>query len=194
MNTNNIKFEASYGVSSQLPPSSLPEIVFAGKSNVGKSSLFNKLFNRKSLARVSSVPGKTTTINFFLLDGIRFADLPGYGYAKRSASEIQRWGELMEGYFAGGRDIRLVVQLLDMRHPPTADDKTMLGFLSDAGYKFICVLTKCDKLNKTERAAARLRFSEDESLKNAAAVIECSAQTGEGIDKLKEYIEQTLAG
>ena len=133
MNTNNIKFEASYGVSSQLPPSSLPEIVFAGKSNVGKSSLFNKLFNRKSLARVSSVPGKTTTINFFLLDGIRFADLPGYGYAKRSASEIQRWGELMEGYFAGGRDIRLVVQLLDMRHPPTADDKTMLGFLSDAG-------------------------------------------------------------
>lgn len=194
MNTNNIKFEASYGVSSQLPPSSLPEIVFAGKSNVGKSSLFNKLFNRKSLARVSSVPGKTTTINFFLLDGIRFADLPGYGYAKRSVSEIQRWGELMEGYFAGGRDIRLVVQLLDMRHPPTADDKTMLGFLSDAGYKFICVLTKCDKLNKTERAAARLRFSEDESLKNAAAVIECSAQTGEGIDKLKEYIEQTLAG
>ena len=194
MTTNNIKFEASYGVSSQLPPSSLPEIVFAGKSNVGKSSLFNKLFNRKSLARVSSVPGKTTTINFFLLDGIRFADLPGYGYAKRSASEIQRWGELMEGYFAGGRDIRLVVQLLDMRHPPTADDKTMLGFLSDAGYKFICVLTKCDKLNKTERAAARLRFSEDESLKNAAAVIECSAQTGEGIDKLKEYIEETLAG
>lgn len=194
MNTNNIKFEASYGVSSQLPPSSLPEIVFAGKSNVGKSSLFNKLFNRKSLARVSSVPGKTTTINFFLLDGIRFADLPGYGYAKRSASEIQRWGELMEGYFAGGRDIRLVVQLLDMRHPPTADDKTMLGFLSDAGYKFICVLTKCDKLNKTERAAARLRFSEDASLKNAVAVIECSAQTGEGIDKLKEYIEETLAG
>lgn len=194
MNTNNIKFEASYGVSFQLPPSSLPEIVFAGKSNVGKSSLFNKLFNRKSLARVSSVPGKTTTINFFLLDGIRFADLPGYGYAKRSASEIQRWGELMEGYFAGGRDIRLVVQLLDMRHPPTADDKTMLGFLSDAGYKFICVLTKCDKLNKTERAAARLRFSEDESLKNAVAVIECSAQTGEGIDKLKEYIEETLAG
>lgn len=194
MNTNNIKFEASYGVSSQLPPSSLPEIVFAGKSNVGKSSLFNKLFNRKSLARVSSVPGKTTTINFFLLDGIRFADLPGYGYAKRSASEIQRWGELMEGYFAGGRDIRLVVQLLDMRHPPTADDKTMLGFLSDAGYKFICVLTKCDKLNKTERAAARLRFSEDENLKNAVAVIECSAQTGEGIDKLKEYIEETLAG
>lgn len=194
MNINNIKFEASYGVSSQLPPSSLPEIVFAGKSNVGKSSLLNKLFNRKSLARVSSVPGKTTTINFFLLDGIRFADLPGYGYAKRSASEIRRWGELMEGYFAGGRDIRLVVQLLDMRHPPTADDKTMLGFLSDAGYKFICVLTKCDKLNKTERAAARLRFSQDESLKNAAAVIECSAQTGEGIDKLKEYIEETLAG
>lgn len=193
MNVNNVKFEASFGRSSQLPASDMPEIVFAGKSNVGKSSLINKLFNRKSLARVSSVPGKTTTINFFTLDGARFADLPGYGYAKRSASEIERWSELMEGYFAGGRDIRLVIQLLDMRHPPTADDGTMLGFLSDAGYRFVCVLTKCDKLKKTERDEARRRFASDERLKNSVGVIECSASTGEGITELKEIIEKTLS-
>lgn len=193
MNVNNVKFEASYGVSSQLPASDKPEIVFSGKSNVGKSSLINKLFNRKNLARVSSVPGKTTTINFFLLDGIRFADLPGYGYAKRSASEIRRWSELMEGYFAGERSIRLVIQLLDMRHPPTADDATMLDFLEQTGYRCVCVLTKCDKLNKTEREAARRRFSEDERLKNVSGVIECSAQTGDGIAELKEFIERAVA-
>ncbi len=189
MNINNIQFEASYGKSSQLPASDKPEIVFAGKSNVGKSSLINKLFNRKKLARVSSVPGKTTTINFFTLEGIRFADLPGYGYAKRSATEIERWSELMEGYFAQQRDIRLVIQLLDMRHKPTKDDETMLGFLSDAGYRYICVLTKCDKLKKTEREKMRAGFAADSRLKNAAAVLECSAETGEGIKELWQAIE-----
>ena len=192
MNVNNVKFEASFGRSSQLPVSDMPEFVFAGKSNVGKSSLINKLFNRKSLARVSSVPGKTTTVNFFTLDGVRFADLPGYGYARRSASEIERWSELMEGYFSSGRDIRLVIQLLDMRHPPTADDGTMFGFLSDAGYRFVCVLTKCDKLKKNEREEARRRFASDERLKKAVGVIECSAATGEGIAALKELIEKII--
>lgn len=99
----------------------------------------------------------------------------------------------MEGYFAGQRDIRLVVQLLDMRHPPTADDGTMLGFLSDAGLRFVCVLTKCDKLKKGERDEARRRFAEDERLKNADKVIECSAATGEGIAELKDCIEKILA-
>ena len=193
MNVNNVKFEASFGVSSQLPVSDMPEIVFSGKSNVGKSSLINKLFNRKSLARVSSVPGKTTTVNFFTLDGVRFADLPGYGYAKRSAAEIRRWSELMEGYFAGERNIKLVIQLLDMRHAPTADDCTMLDFLSESGYRFVCVLTKCDKLNKTAREESRRRFEADERLKNGDGVIECSAQTGEGISELKEFIEKVLA-
>ncbi len=193
MNINNIQFEASYGKSSQLPASDKPEIVFAGKSNVGKSSLINKLFNRKKLARVSSVPGKTTTINFFTLDGIRFADLPGYGYAKRSAAEIERWSELMEGYFAQQRDIRLVIQLLDMRHAPTKDDETMLGFLSDAGYKYICVLTKCDKLKKTEREKKRAEFAADSRLKSAAAVLECSAETGEGIADLWEEIQLAIS-
>ncbi len=192
MNINNVKFEASFGTSAQLRASDLPEIVFAGKSNVGKSSLINKFFNRKNLARVSGVPGKTTTINFFLVDGVRIADLPGYGYAKRSDNEKRRWGELMEAYFASDRNIRLVVQLLDMRHEPTEDDKTMLGFLTDAGYPFICVLTKCDKLNKTERENRRRAFSENEYLRAAIKVIEASAQNGEGMKELKDTIEESL--
>lgn len=193
MNINNVKFEASYGTAKQLPPSDLPEIVFAGKSNVGKSSLINKFFNRKSLARVSAVPGKTTTINFFTLEGVRFADLPGYGYAKRSAAEIRRWGELMEGYFAQGRQIKLVAQLLDMRHAPTADDCTMLQFLTESGYPFVCVLTKCDKLKKTERERRRAAFAENPDVKGARALIEVSAETGEGIEALRAQIEAALA-
>ena len=192
MNINNVKFEASFGTSAQLRESDMPEIVFSGKSNVGKSSLINKFFNRKNLARVSGVPGKTTTINFFTVDGIRMADLPGYGYAKRADNERRRWGELMEAYFASERDIRLVVQLLDMRHEPTEDDKTMLGFLAEAGFPFICVLTKCDKLNKTEREQRRRAFAENPFLKSAVTVIEASAQNGEGMAELKEVIEKAV--
>ena len=192
MNIHNVQFEASYGTSKQLPVSDLPEIVFAGKSNVGKSSLINKFFNRKNLARVSGVPGKTTTVNFFRCDGVRIADLPGYGYAKRSDAERRRWGELMEGYFAMGREIRLIVQLLDMRHDPTADDRTMLRFLADSGYPFLCVLTKCNKLNKTERAARREAFAADPDLSAAQAVIEASAVSGEGMEALKTAIEEAL--
>ena len=192
MNINNVKFEASFGTSAQLRESDMPEIVFSGKSNVGKSSLINKFFNRKNLARVSGVPGKTTTINFFTVDGIRMADLPGYGYAKRADNERRRWGELMEAYFASERDIRLVVQLLDMRHEPTEDDKTMLGFLAEAGFPFICVLTKCDKLNKTEREQRRRAFAENPFLKSAVTVIEASAQNGEGMAELKEVIERAV--
>lgn len=193
MNINNVKFEASFGTSAQLKNSDLPEIVFAGKSNVGKSSLINKFFNRKNLARVSGVPGKTTTINFFRVDEVRIADLPGYGYAKRSDNERRRWGELMEAYFASDRNIKLVVQLLDMRHEPTEDDKTMLGFLEDAGYPFICVLTKCDKLNKTEREQRRRAFAENPYLRSAIQVIEASAQNGEGMKELKEIIEKAVS-
>lgn len=193
MNINNVKFEASFGTSAQLRASDMPEIVFSGKSNVGKSSLINKFFNRKNLARVSGVPGKTTTINFFTVDGIRMADLPGYGYAKRADNERRRWGELMEAYFASERDIRLVVQLLDMRHEPTEDDKTMLGFLDEAGFPFVCVLTKCDKLNKSEREKRRQAFAENPFLAPAKMVIEASAQNGEGMQALKEVIEKAVA-
>ena len=119
MNYNNAQFETAYGVSSQLPESVDCEIAFAGRSNVGKSSLINKLLNRKKLARISSVPGKTITINFYKVDKIKFVDLPGYGYAKVSFKEKERWSELMESYFNSSRKISLVVQLVDMRHPVT---------------------------------------------------------------------------
>ena len=192
MNLNKIEFEAAYGTVRQLPPSDLPEIVFSGKSNVGKSSLINKLFNRKNLARVSSVPGKTTTVNFFRLDDIRFTDLPGYGYAKRSDSERRRWSELMEGYFAGERDVRLIIQLLDIRHEPTQDDATMLEFLSGSGYPFVIALTKSDKLNKTELAQRTKAFAENPLIAGAKTAVVCSAVTGAGMDTLGQLIEEAL--
>ena len=150
MNFNKAEFERAYGISGQLPPSDVPEIVFAGKSNVGKSSLLNKIFNRKALARVSSVPGKTITFNIYNVDEIKFVDLPGYGYAKISKQEKERFGELMEGYFQSGRNIKLVVQLVDMRHKPTADDLDMIEFLKAVGIPFIIVMRKADQLKVKE--------------------------------------------
>ena len=116
MNFNNVTFERSFGISSQLPPSTLPEVAFAGRSNVGKSSMLNALFGRKSLAKVSQKPGKTSTINFFATEGARFVDLPGYGYARVAKSEKGRWAELIEGYFNQDRNFALVVSLVDIRH------------------------------------------------------------------------------
>ena len=192
MNCAKAEFLAAYGTARQLPPPTFPEIVFSGKSNVGKSSLINKFFNRKSLARVSAVPGKTTTVNFFGVDDVRFVDLPGYGYAKRSKAEIERWSELMEGYFAGERNVVLLVQLLDMRHKPTADDRTMLNFLKETGVPFAVALTKCDKLKKTERETMRRAFASDPDLAAAVAVVETSAETGEGIEALRALVEERL--
>ena len=145
------EYRFSCGTAAQLPKECGGEVVFSGRSNVGKSSLINKLCTRKSLARVSATPGKTTTINFFSAgEGWMLVDLPGYGYAKRSQKEMERWAALMEAYFQSGRDIRLVVQLIDMRHKPTADDRMMLSFLKEVGLPTLVVLTKADKLNKTE--------------------------------------------
>ena len=158
MRFDNAVFETSAGFSSQLIKCDLPEIAFSGRSNVGKSSLLNKLLNRKALARVSSVPGKTVTINFFKLLNCRFVDLPGYGYAKVSRSEKERWAQLIEDYFHSGRDLRLVVQLIDMRHAPTQDDLDMLYFLKENNIPFAVALTKCDKLNKTERSEQLLNI------------------------------------
>ena len=119
MNINNVTFERSFGVSSQLTPSTMPEIAFAGRSNVGKSSLLNRLFNRKGLAKVSQTPGKTATINFFSCDGVRFVDLPGYGYAKVSKSDKSRWSELIEGYF---NQVRRGADEGRQAQPPAADE------------------------------------------------------------------------
>ena len=188
-------FEASYGTFSQLPPSNMPEVAFAGRSNVGKSSLLNKLTNRKSLARVSSSPGKTTTINFFDVENIKLVDLPGYGYAKVSRAEKLRWSELMEGYFSSNRNIRLVIQLIDMRHPPTENDLSMLSILVQTGYPFMIVLTKSDKLNKSEREK-RLSLIYEElaevGISDKIKVIPFSAIKGEGVEEIKNIIEKSV--
>lgn len=192
MKYENAEFKSAYGTFEQLPESELPEIAFAGRSNVGKSSLLNRLFSRKSLARVSSVPGKTITINFYGAGGVNFVDLPGYGYAKVSRSEKQRWAQMMEGYFNSGRNIRLVIQLIDMRRPPTEDDIMMMDFLQNTGIDFAVVMTKSDKLNKSEYQK-RLEESKDELgfVKNGF-IIPFSSRTGENIEKIKAVIESHL--
>lgn len=192
MNYNNAVFEKSYGLFSQLPESDLPEIAFAGRSNVGKSSLLNKLFNRKQLARVSSVPGKTVTINFYGVDDVKFVDLPGYGYAKISKQELKRFSELMEGYFHSNRKIALVVQLIDMRHPLTADDKEMIEFMKALDIPFIIVMTKADKLKK-KAYEERLKLSKQElAFAGKVPVVPFSAVTGQGINGIKNHIENAI--
>lgn len=192
MNYNLAKFERAYGIFEQLPESKESEIVFSGRSNVGKSSLLNKLFNRKSLARVSSVPGKTITINFYDVDGVKFVDLPGYGYAKLSKSEKERFAGLMEGYFNSDRNIKLVVQLVDMRHKPSADDYAMISFLQEMQLPFIVACTKADKLKvkEFEKRSAEL-LSELENV-DENVIIPFSSQNGLGADKIKQLIENSL--
>lgn len=192
MNYNKAEFEKAYGISSQLPPSDITEIAFAGRSNVGKSSLLNKLFNRKSLARVSSVPGKTITINFYDVDGYKFVDLPGYGYAKLSKSERDRFGELMEGYFQNGRNIKLVVQLVDMRHKPSQDDFGMIDFMKQMNIPFIVVCTKADKLKVKEFKKREQKIKEELSMVDSDLIIPFSSQNGLGLDKIKMLIEKSL--
>lgn len=192
MNYNKAEFEKAYGISSQLPPSDITEIAFAGRSNVGKSSLLNKLFNRKSLARVSSVPGKTITINFYDVDGYKFVDLPGYGYAKLSKSERDRFGELMEGYFQSGRNIKLVVQLVDMRHKPSQDDFGMIDFMKQMNIPFIVVCTKADKLKVKEFKKREQEIKEELSMVDSDLIIPFSSQNGLGLDKIKMLIEKSL--
>ncbi|MEG0979244.1 MAG: ribosome biogenesis GTP-binding protein YihA/YsxC [Oscillospiraceae bacterium] len=192
MKFDNAEFEASFGTFEQMPKSIKPEIVFAGRSNVGKSSLLNKILNRKALARVSASPGKTITINFFKLDKARLVDLPGYGYAKVSQSEKVRWAKMMESYFNAGRDIKLVVQLIDMRHSPTKDDLQMLDFLTQLEFPFIVALTKSDKLNKAEYKQQLESLQEQLSGYGASRVIPFSSKSGEGADSIKAAIEKAL--
>lgn len=189
MNFNKAEFYTSYGLFKQIPKSERPEIAFSGRSNVGKSSLINKILNRKALARVSSMPGKTVTINFYTVDGVYFADLPGYGYAKVSKSEKQRWAGLVEGYLADDRNLQLVFQLIDFRHPPTADDIMMVNFLIDNEIPFVVVLTKADKLSKTERAKRRALLDTELPCAEDIHIIEFSAMNGEGVEEIREIIE-----
>ncbi len=190
MNFSQAQFIASYGKFSQIPASDRTEIAFSGRSNVGKSSLINKLFNRKSLARVSATPGKTVTINFYSLENIYIVDLPGYGYAKVAKTEKVRWAGLIEGYLNADRELDLVFQLVDFRHPPTADDLMMINFLIDSEIPFVVVLTKADKLKKTQREERLKALQTELPCADQITVVPFSAETGEGIEEIRAIVEE----
>ena len=168
-----------------------PQVAFAGRSNVGKSSVINRLLNRKNFARVGATPGKTTQVNYFLIDGrIYFTDLPGYGYAKVSKEERDRWGRLMENYFQEQGLITLGVLIVDARHKPTADDVTMCTWFKESGCPLIVVANKLDKLKKNEIEPNLQRIWDTLELPDTAALIPFSAEKGIGKTELLSAIEQ----
>ena len=191
LNFNKAEFITSYGKFTQIPKSDRPEFAFSGRSNVGKSSLINKIFNRKNMARVSSVPGKTVTINFFSVEDVYFVDLPGYGYANVSKSEKAKWGDLIGGYLGDfDRYVEIVFQLIDMRHAPSKDDLQMINYLIDNEMPFVIVLTKSDKLKPTARKERMKAFADEIPCFEDIHCIPFSAVTGEGVEELKAIIEE----
>lgn len=187
----NVNLETVCGITSKLPDHTLPEIAFAGKSNVGKSSLINALMNRKALARTSAKPGKTQTINFYNInEEMYLVDLPGYGYAKVAKSEKARWSGLISGYLGADRDLRLILLLIDMRHAPSKDDIQMIDFLVESELPFLIVLTKADKLNKTERAKRMQAFETEIPYFSQIHVIPFSAVTREGVSEVQAVLEE----
>ena len=184
MNFNNVEFLISAAAPKDFPKNRLPEIAFAGKSNVGKSSVINRLLNRKNFARVGDKPGKTIHVNYFVIDKTcYFVDLPGYGYAKVSQSEKDRWGKLMEDYFASNR-ITLGVMIVDARHAPTGNDITMSRWFIDSGCPFVVVANKLDKLKKSEIEPNLERIRLDLELPTECRVIPFSAEKGTGKEEL----------
>ena len=194
MNYNNACFHTSFGLLSQIPESDRTEIAFSGRSNVGKSSLINKLLGRKSLARVSSVPGKTVTINFYSLENIYIVDLPGYGYAKTSKELMRSWNDLIGGYLGADRRLELVFQLIDMRHAPSQDDLNMINYMIEAEMPFVIVFTKADKLKPTARRQRLEAFRNEIPCFEDITHVEFSAVTGEGVEQLREIIEDIAEG
>ena len=190
MNFQSVEFEAAAGRADQLKKSDLPEIVFSGKSNVGKSSLINKLVNRKALARVSASPGKTATINFFRLPECRFVDLPGYGYAKVSAAEKEKWGKMIEGYLHNSKELRAVFLLVDIRHKPSANDKQMYDWICHNGYEPVIIATKLDKLKRSQVAKSLKEIRIGLGLPKEGKILPFSAETKQGRDEIWALIDE----
>lgn len=194
MNFNNVEFLISAARTTDFPAKRLPEIAFAGKSNVGKSSVINRVLNRKNFARVGDKPGKTIHVNYFVVDDTcYFVDLPGYGYAKVSQSEKERWGRLMEDYFAAGR-IDLGVLIVDARHAPTNNDITMARWFLDCNCPFVVVANKLDKLKKSEIIPNLQTIRDDLELPVECPVIPFSAEKGTGKEDLIRLILQAVKG
>ena len=183
INANNVSLKISAGEPKQFPKNPFPQIAFSGRSNVGKSSLINTLLNRKSMARVSSSPGKTITVNFYVDGKLFLVDLPGYGYAKRTKTEQLKWSTLVDGYFTNNQNIdllKLVVQLVDSRIGLTKDDVDMVSFMNQMDIPYIIVATKTDKLNKTEREKSVTSLITNPVLRQSTQIIMFSSETREG--------------
>ena len=188
MNIHNVEFLISAAAPKDFPQNRLPEISFAGKSNVGKSSVINRLLNRKNFARVGEKPGKTIHVNYFTVDKVcYFVDLPGYGYAQVSQKEKERWGKLMEDYFAAER-IDLGILIVDHRHPPTNNDITMARWFLDSGCPFVVVANKLDKVKKSQVASTLAVIRQDLELPEECPIISFSAEKGTGKDELMRYV------
>lgn len=189
LNVNKAEFVKSAAAPSQFINSSVPAVAFAGKSNVGKSSVINRLLNRKNFARVGAEPGKTVHVNYFLIDGrVYLIDLPGYGYAKVSQAEKERWGKLMEDFFAAGL-FSLGVMIVDARHKPTADDVTMARWFQNSGCRLVVVANKLDKLKKSEIEPNLSRIRETLDLSEDVLLIPFSAEKGQGREQLLAEIQ-----
>lgn len=192
LNLNNVNLRISAGLPKQFPTDAMVQVTFSGRSNVGKSSLINSLLGRKSLARVSSSPGKTITINFYDVDKKLFlVDLPGYGFAKRNPADKAQWSALTDGYFTSNPNIdllKLVIQLVDSRVGPTKDDEMMLSYLRESGLPFIVVATKCDKLNATERKKSEELLRSHPDIPADTPILFYSALKNEGKQELWKTI------
>lgn len=194
LNVNKAEFIKSAASPNQFIRSSTPSVVFAGKSNVGKSSVINRMLNRKNFARVGASPGKTIHVNYFLIDGkVYFVDLPGYGYAKVSQTERDRWGKLMEQFFAAEGLIDLGVMIVDARHKPTADDVTMAEWFKNSGCRLVVVANKLDKLKKSEIEPNMALIRQTLDLPEEVLLIPFSAEKGQGRDALMAEIMKELS-
>lgn len=190
MNIHNAVFVKSAANAGGFLKDPRPSVVFAGKSNVGKSSVINRLLNRKNFARVGASPGKTVHVNYFLIDeSVFFVDLPGYGYAKVSASERERWSKMMEAFFAQPQGFALGVLIVDARHKPTENDMTMARFFRDAGYPYVIVANKCDKLKRSELEPNLSLIRSSLELPQEIDLLAFSAEKGTGREELLQRIE-----
>lgn len=195
INLNHAEFIRSAAKPADFPRDRLPQVVFAGRSNVGKSSVINRLLNRKNFARVGSAPGKTTHINYFLIDSqFYLVDIPGYGYAKVSKQEKERWGRLIEAWFADTSLMTLGVLIVDARHKPTADDCTMAEVFKQSGKPFVVVANKLDKLKKREIEDNLLRIRETLELEETVLLIPFSAEKGDGKQELLNRVVREVEG
>lgn len=189
----NVSLETVIGVTSKIPDNQLPEIAFAGKSNVGKSSLINALMNRKSLARTSAQPGKTQTINFYNInDELYFVDLPGYGYAKVSQQEKEKWGKMIEKYLHRSKVLQAVFLLVDIRHEPSANDRQMYEWILANGYHLIVIATKLDKINRSQIAKQVKLVKQGLGVDKDTIVIPFSAETKQGREEIYDLIDQLI--